>query len=189
MTIFRAFLLSIAAGMAAVLGYNVLTATPPARARETPASLTPASHSLLGGIHVSEQIALPDLSRLKVKGYKTVIDLRPDGEVAGQPSSAEVGAEAERLSLAFAYVPTPHGDIPDGVATELSRVLATAEKPVMLYCRSGKRAARVWALAEAARSGGPDAVAISNAVRSAGQPVDDILPRITTRIAQRKPAS
>jgi uncharacterized protein (TIGR01244 family) len=87
--------------------------------------------------------------------------------------------------MLFAYIPTAHGDIPDATPEALARALESAEKPVLLYCRSGSRAARVWALAEAARADGPNAATIAAAVRGAGQKVDDILPRIEQRVAQR----
>lgn len=147
----------------------------------------PASHVLLGDVHVSEQLAPVDMSRLRSRGFQTIIDLRPDGEVANQTPSEDMRRTAGYEGLAFAYIPTPHGSIPDTVVDELSRTLASARKPVMLYCRSGNRAARAWALAEASRSGGPDATTIRTAVRAAGQKVDDISAAIEARIAARKP--
>ena len=78
-----------------------------------------------------------------------------------------------------------HGDVPDHVVRDLAQALGVAERPVLLYCRSGKRAARVWALAEASRKGGPLKADIVGAVLAAGQPVDDLLPQIEARIAAR----
>lgn len=184
MTLPRAFLLAVAAGFAGVLGlvlFDKMQSRAPVAAPVAP----PTVHGLLDQVAVREQIALADIGTIKAGGYRTLIDLRPDGEVAGQPSSALVEAEAKRHGLAFAYHPTPHGDIPDAVAADLAHTLATAAKPVLLYCRSGKRAARVWALAEATRPGGPDAAAIASAVRGAGQPVDDLMTTIEARISSR----
>jgi uncharacterized protein (TIGR01244 family) len=87
--------------------------------------------------------------------------------------------------LTFAYVPVPHGDIPGQAVDALGQSLASAGKPVLLYCRSGKRAARTWALSEASRADGLDAVAIQAAVRSAGQSADDLAESIAARIAAR----
>lgn len=184
MSFLRVFLISMAVGAGSVLAFAALQPAPPERPSR--ASVT---HTLIEGVGVRSQIGTADIARLRDLGYRTIVDLRPDGEVAGQPSSQEVGTAARDGGMSFAYVPTPHGTIPDAVVADLSRVLATAERPVMLYCRSGKRAARVWALAEAARSGGADAGTIATAVKAAGQPVDDIMARIVERVAQRRPAS
>lgn len=183
MTLARAFLLSAAAGFAGVVGLALFDKWS-SRGQDVPAPAT-AVHALLDQVSVREQIALGDVAGIRSGGYRTLIDLRPDGEAADQPSSALIAEEAKRAGLAFAYHPTPHGDIPDNVANDLARTLAVAERPVLLYCRSGKRAARVWALAEASRPGGPDAMRIASAVRAAGQPVEDLMPAITARIATR----
>jgi uncharacterized protein (TIGR01244 family) len=183
MTMLRAFLIAIAVAMVGVVGLAALNREPPPRVRPAP-----VAHPLGEGIKVREQVTLDDVARLGGEGYRTVIDLRPDGEVAGQPASTAVGEVARSAGMSFAYIPTPHGTIPDETVAEFSRVLADAPRPVMLYCRSGKRAARVWALAEAARSGGPTADSIAKIVSQAGQPVDDILPRIAARVASRTAA-
>jgi protein tyrosine phosphatase (PTP) superfamily phosphohydrolase (DUF442 family) len=62
-------------------------------------------------------------------------------------------------------------------------------KPAALYCRTGRRAARLFALAEAARFNGPDADAIAQMVRNAGFAADDLAPEIANRISRRQPTS
>jgi uncharacterized protein (TIGR01244 family) len=77
--------------------------------------------------------------------------------------------------------------MPDAVADDLAAALsATDAGPVLLYCRSGRRAARAWALAEASRRGGLTAEEIESAVRNVGQPVDDLRDRIRGRVAARQ---
>lgn len=117
--------------------------------------------------------------------YAKIIDLRPDGEVDGQPSSSEMAQAARRQAVAFGYVPVPHGEIPEEAVLKLRQALADQKGQVLLYCRSGKRAARTWALAEAGRPGGLQADEIIAAVRGAGQEADDLRPRIQSAIAAR----
>lgn len=142
---------------------------------------------LVPGLFIAEQVAPAQLPDLVAKGFKSIVDLRPDGEATDQPSSAAMADAARRAGLAFAYVPVAHGDIPAASVQSLERALAGSDRPVLLYCRSGKRAARTWALAEAARTGGLDAAAIEAAVQSAGQSVDDLKASIDARIAMRPP--
>ena len=140
---------------------------------------------LVGDVWVSEQIQAGDFGVLKQKQFKSIIDLRPDGEAPNQPASFRVEWFAKSSGMTFAYVPVPHGDIPAQSVDALSTALASAQKPTLLYCRSGKRAARTWALVEASRNGGMDAAAIEAAVASVGQSADDLHQLISTRIAAR----
>jgi len=143
-----------------------------------------APKHLVERIDVSTQLELSAVSAVR-RRYAKIIDLRPDGEVQGQPSSADMAGAARRQGLHFSYVPVPHGEIPEAAVTQLREALAHERGPVLLYCRSGKRAARTWALAEAGRPGGLQADEIIAAVRAAGQEADDLRPRIEKAIAER----
>jgi len=151
-------------------------------------------HSLPSSVHarrltpdvwISEQIGPEDLVTLKLKGFRAVVDLRPDNEVAGQPSASVMSEAAQQQGLRFDYIPVAHGDVPSGAVETLGRALARDQAPILLYCRSGRRAARTWALSEASRPGGLDAPAILNAVQQAGQDAGDLADQITDRIAAR----
>ena len=114
-----------------------------------------------------------------------MVDLRPDGEEPGQPSAQDMRLAATKAGLAFAYVPVPHGDIPEASVAALQAFLASQSGPVLLYCRSGRRAARTWALVEAARPGGMPTDAIMAAVQGAGQNAEDLRGRIEAAVAAR----
>jgi len=136
-------------------------------------------------ISVAEQIQLEDIPQLKARGFAAIIDLRPDGEAAGQPAAQAVESAAHENHMGFTYVPVPHGDIPDAAVTALSRAILTSPHPILLYCRSGRRAVRTWSLAEASRPDGLDTDAIHAAVRASGQSAEDLNAAITQRIALR----
>lgn len=182
MSLLRIFFASIAIAMLGVIGYAYAT-------REQPGNTASAADSegqaLLGGVYVRDQVALDAVAKLQGKGMRALINLRPDGEDQNQAPSAAVESAATTAGLAYAYIPTPHGDIPDTVVDELAKALAKTDRPAVLYCRSGKRATRVWALAEASRTGGPSIAEIVAAVKSAGQTVDDLMPRIEKRFSER----
>ncbi len=141
---------------------------------------------LAPGISISEQLQ-PRAMSVAQEQFTTVIDMRPDGEAAGQPTSAEMAAAAKAQRLQFAYVPVPHGDIPDDVVDSLSNALASRPGPVLLYCRSGRRAARSWSLVEASRPGGMSVDEIVAAVKSSGQDASDLRARLESRVHARKP--
>jgi uncharacterized protein (TIGR01244 family) len=170
------FGLSFLCGLLVVLGlifYN--------RPRHTWAK----AHAFTPEISITEQIKQSEISTVRRYGFRTIIDLRPDGEAADQVPSADVERAARALDMKFFYVPVQHGPIPDSSVQALEKALRNSPTPVLVYCRSGKRAARTLALVEASRPAGPDATTILAMVRSAGQSADDLTNEIQARIAHR----
>ena len=143
-------------------------------------------NSLTDKISVTEQVALNQVEVISQRGYKTLIDLRPDGEATDQPSSDQIASLAKANNLAFSYIPVPHGEIPTSAVDALANALKNQPKPVLLYCRSGKRAARTWSLVEASRPDGLYAESILAAVKNSGQSADDLQDIIHQRIEQRQ---
>jgi len=180
----RIFIGAILIGMVFVLGSaayvkrNALVAAETLRAKMSLKTLTDT-------ISVSEQLKLDQIASIREGRYATIIDLRPDGEAEGQPDAATMKAAANREGLNFFYVPVPHGDIPDSAVQALGKVLDESRGPILLYCRSGRRAARTWSLVEASRQDGMDAKAILEAVKASGQSADDLRAAIEARIAKR----
>jgi uncharacterized protein (TIGR01244 family) len=150
--------------------------------------LAPSTHWLAGDVGVSSQLAPHDVDRLRGLGYRSLIDLRPDGEAADQPSADAMRRAAGQAHLVFRYVPVPHGDIPERVVDELAQALKDVPRPVLLYCRTGRRAARTWALVEARRPGGLPPAEIEQAVKNAGQDADDLDGALTAGAATRSAA-
>ena len=172
-----AFLLAVVIGAAVVLVPAAISAYGRVGELQT--------HALTRDIWISDQLTADRVADAQRQGFRTIIDLRPDGEAPEQTPSSEIERLAGTHRLGFAYVPVLHGDIPAETVDKLARSLQTAERPVLLYCRTGRRAARTWALAEASRADGLDAAAIDRAVRQAGQNDDDLAHEISTRIAAR----
>ena len=173
----RTFFAAVLLGAGAVLA---MAATDRGRAHTQVRALP-----LANGVWVAEQIGPSQLARLKEQGFHAVVDLRPDGEAQGQPSAGAIGIAASDQGMAFDYIPVPHGNIPPGAVDTLGQVLARGDRPLLLYCRSGRRAARTWALAEASQPRGLDAAGIVKAVKDAGQDAGDLAGQIAGRIAAR----
>lgn len=181
------FAISILAGTLAIVGmaaYSRLDKAKPA-VQVDEKVVAPATHHLYGQIHVSEQITPENIAALKQQGIQNIIAMRPDGEAPNQASAATIERNALAAGLKFTYIPIPHGDIPDASISALQQALDKNEGPVLLYCRSGSRAARTWSLVEASRAGGMDAATILSTVKSAGLKADDLEALIQKRIAAR----
>lgn len=96
---------------------------------------------------VSPQIAVADLALAKAAGFTTIINNRPDGEIADALRNARMEAAARALGLEFVVNPI----IPGGLSLQnieiQARAMAEATGPVLAYCASGNRCSIVWAMA------------------------------------------
>lgn len=144
-----------------------------------------APRRLTDDVSISGQVALADVKALHDQGFRTIVNMRPDGEAPDQPNYGQMQSAAHDAGLAYGYVPVKSGPISPTSVEALGSTLSRMPKPMLLYSQAGDRPARTWALAEASRPGGLDAAAIQQAVKSAGQSVDDLASQITARIAAR----
>lgn len=175
-----AFLVAVLVGMGCVLGYAW---------RQKRESLPAVAYKeLVRGIWVTSQVSPDDIRAGKWRGVRALVDLRPDGEEADQPSSTQVADAAKAAGIGFDYIPVAHGAIPDEAVARL-RATLNARGPILLYCRSGSRAARTWALGEASDARGLPETAIREAVARAGFSTKDIDADIETRVAARRPGA
>jgi uncharacterized protein (TIGR01244 family) len=149
--------------------------------------LVPAGES--GDVYVSSQISLRNVGCMARRGMRTIIDMRPDGEAPDEPSHLEMEQLAKAQGLDFSYIPVPHESIPPATVNALGDVLSSSRKPAVLYCRTGRRAVRTFALFEASRPGGAGADAILAIVKDAGFSAEDLRPEIVSRIAARTAVS
>ena len=91
-----------------------------------------------------------DIADLAQRGYRSIIGNRPDGESDDQPSWAELEAVAVQQGLEARHIPVVMGQITDEQVAEFRDALETLPKPIAVFCRSGTRAALLWALANQA---------------------------------------
>ena len=95
----------------------------------------------------SEQLSIAEVGSVKALGYTTLINNRPDGEAAGQPTSAGIAAAAAQAGLTYHHLPVKSGAVDEASVRQFAQVLASAPGPVLAFCRSGMRSATLWSLA------------------------------------------
>ena len=108
-------------------------------------------------LSVSPQIYPAHIERIASRGFKTIINNRPEKETDDQPMVDELAAEAARLGLVFINLPVISGQITDQNIADFGVELDRVQGPVLAYCRSGMRSTTLWALNEA-RHMGPDPI-------------------------------
>jgi len=112
---------------------------------------------------VTAQMGGADLAQAADNGFKAIICTRPDGEEPGQPSAAEAAELAAALGMAFVHIPVVPGAFGDAEVERMRVALEAAPGPVLGYCRSGARAATLWALAQAGRRPPEEIIALASA--------------------------
>ena len=97
---------------------------------------------------VAPQIGPEDVEAAKALGFVKLINNRPDGEVPGQPTSAEMEAVARAAGLGYVHIPFV-GRPTLEQAEAVVREAAAADGPVLAFCRSGTRSITAWSLGQA----------------------------------------
>lgn len=139
-------------------------------------------------LYLTSQLRVEDLATVEKLGIKTIVDIRPDGEAPDQTPSYQIKSASNGAGLGFYYIPVPHESIPEGAVVALDHALTPDELPAVLYCRTGRRAVRLFALVQASRVDGPGVDAIMEMVRAAGFSADDLRGEITQRFSHRSNA-
>ena len=105
------------------------------------------------GVLVADQILPEDLKDLAEQGIKTIFCHRPDGEGPDQPNFAEIAQAAKKLKIKTHYLPVVSGKISEADVTAFAQLFKESKQPLLGYCRSGMRAASLWALSQGASLG------------------------------------
>lgn len=174
----KLFGLTVVCTMAVALGFFY-------RQHRHEESLRPQLTRMTDQVFLTSQLKPGSMRFLRQQQIKTVIDMRPDGESADQPSSKQIQQAARTMGMEFHYIPVPHESIPDEAVRSLQSILKNVEEPAVLYCRTGRRAARLYALAKASQANGPNQSEILKLVQSAGFNAEDLVKEIAQRIENR----
>ncbi len=93
---------------------------------------------------VAGQIQPGDVAALSRTGFGTIICNRPDDEDPGQPGAAEIGAECEKLGVAFHHLPVSDAGISPEMVVAFQKAVKESDGQVLAYCRSGHRSSVLW---------------------------------------------
>ena len=96
---------------------------------------------------VAPQLSPEDMAEAAAMGFTLVIDNRPEGEAPDQPSSGDMETAARAAGLEFVQIPV-FGTPGPGQVLAVADAVATAQGPVLAYCRSGTRSIVTWSLGQ-----------------------------------------
>lgn len=95
------------------------------------------------------QIGPEHISQVVEKGFKSVINNRPDMEGGPeQPTSAELETIARAAGLDYVYQPVIAGQISEVDVRTFANHFNELPKPILMFCRSGNRSNNLYQLAK-----------------------------------------
>jgi uncharacterized protein (TIGR01244 family) len=97
---------------------------------------------------VAPQLQPDEMGEVAALGFKLLINNRPDREVPGQPTGAEMEAAARAAGLDYVHIPVIGAASSDQLEA-FHAAVAAAGGPVLAFCRSGTRSITTWALGQA----------------------------------------
>ncbi len=110
-------------------------------------------------IFASPQIGLAEVAQAAAQGIGLIVNNRPEGESDDQVPGTEIEAAARAAGLGYVAIPVTHAGFSEPQVKAMVAALASTDRPVLAYCRSGTRSTLLWALAEASRGESPQALA------------------------------
>ena len=85
------------------------------------------------------QITPEQVQQIADDGFKTIINNRPDGEAADQPTSSEIEAAAREAGLAYKEISFAGNALTQQHVEEFADFFNQAEQPILMFCRTGNR--------------------------------------------------
>jgi len=95
-------------------------------------------------IAVAGQINAEQVREIAAAGFRVLVNNRPDGEDAGQPSGAEIEAAALAAGLEYHHLPVTGMNFPGPDVERMAQLLDDSARPVFAFCRTGTRCTNLW---------------------------------------------
>lgn len=95
------------------------------------------------------QINPEQIGQVVEKGFKSVINNRPDLEGGSeQPTSASLEEAARQAGLDYVHQPVVGGQITEFDVREFANHYNELPKPILMFCRTGNRSSNLYQLAK-----------------------------------------
>jgi uncharacterized protein (TIGR01244 family) len=131
---------------------------------------------------VAPQITPEEVAAIAALGYRTLINNRPDDEIEDALDSDAMAVAAAEAGLAYHHLPYFPGQMTPDLVAAFEAVMATAEGPVLAYCRSGTRSSHLWAMEQAGKQ---PVTQILSAAAEAGYDHSGLVPLLEEHAARR----
>jgi sulfide:quinone oxidoreductase len=131
-------------------------------------------------IAAAPQLVEAHFADVAARGFRSVVNIRPDGEASDQLPNAQAKRAAQRHGLSFRHLPVMSLNVTDGdVVDGFARLMDDLPGPILFYCGSATRCTTLWAQAAAPRVGVDEALAVA---REAGHDLDFLRETLEERV-------
>ena len=124
--------------------------------------------------YASPQVTPQEISEAAAMGITLVVNNRPDGEAPDQPPGSDIEAATRAAGMDYLAIPIGGSGFSEPQVEALQQALASAQGPVLGFCRSGTRSTLLWSLARSRSGEDPEATA--GAAADAGYDVSPVRP-------------
>jgi sulfide:quinone oxidoreductase len=119
---------------------------------------------------IGPQISTEDFEPVRAAGFASILNLRPDDEIGTYLISKDAERLAYAVGLAYAHCPTEnHAIFETEIIDRFERALVELPKPIFAHCKTGTRAAIMWALVASRHRDVENVIAT---LQAAGQELD-----------------
>ena len=99
-------------------------------------------------LSTAPQASPEDMVLVAKKGFASVMNNRPDFEHdASEPTAQSVAEAARAAGMAFYDLPFSPSHITPELLVQFAQLVGQAEKPILVYCRSGARSTGIFRMA------------------------------------------
>jgi uncharacterized protein (TIGR01244 family) len=99
-------------------------------------------------LSVAPQPGIDEIRALSGKGFKALINNRPDSEDAAQPGTRAEAQAAKAAGLSYSFIPVKPDNITEADVRAFQHAVNAADGPVLAHCQSGKRALSLYLIGE-----------------------------------------
>lgn len=105
--------------------------------------------AIAADVCVAPQLTPEAMAEAARQGFRSVVNNRPDFEGGpDQPTSAAIAAAAAAAGLEYRHLPVSGAYQSPEEAAQMARLLQELPRPMLMFCRSGARSARLYSLAQ-----------------------------------------
>jgi uncharacterized protein (TIGR01244 family) len=126
-------------------------------------------------IAVGEVPTEREIEILAGAGFRSLLNVQPEGEVERHLTSAQAETLARKAGLEYRHLPVESRRPTAGTVSAFADALREMPRPIYACCYSGSRAAAAWALAVAQQS---DSQSIVAACAAAGYDISFMAPQL-----------
>ncbi|MCE8034201.1 TIGR01244 family phosphatase [Billgrantia tianxiuensis] len=102
-------------------------------------------HQIEPGFAIADALTPSDLEEVARQGFRAVICNRRSGEAEDHPDDRALSAKAAELGIEWRCIPVTPGEYGDADIEAFGRALDELPRPILAFCRTGRRAVHLWA--------------------------------------------